>query len=1025
MSKLSKLTQSVLLALVAIVLVVIPVLAAYRAQIAIVESGGTSYGMLPVQWDQNNAWLASNGFMSATALDTRVQTLGGLNKPHMVAEDRTLTATAIPSDSQTNLYFATGETALSTFDVIAGYEGFYTIPDAAALEPVADFEFEFSGYVDTGAGTGTNIVNKPAAFNTFVSGDEEITSCIYDDIWTQVAPQLGGETNIYSLLSYNGDLYGGTSPNGNLYQWNGVNLWVQVAPQLGAETEIWSLVEYNGLLYGGTGSLGNLYEWNGAAWVQRAPQFAAETDIYSLAVYNGKLYGATGPNARLLEWDDVNTWVAVAPQAGVANSIRALVVYDGSLYGGADTGELYRWNDADAWVQVAADPAAISLIDLVVYNDKIYGSCINQGDLFEWNGVDAWVQVAPPLGGENVYSLTVYNGNLYGGTRNLGRLYVWNGIDAWVQVAPQLAAEIEIWSLAEHNGLLYGGTANLGNLYELDAVSVTAVNVPSGEHTVVTTHTGALLSISVDSAVAGDFYDSLATAVAVPNKTSSWFINQRNVSPYMDYYKHTTSDVEHAWYQPNHIVENTGFAGTADAGTQTTLDDAGLTQADDYWIGARLTIVTTTDTLAPQGESSIITDFDATNDRLTFTGLTATVDAGDTYTIDFGTLVDRSYYALDFVPNDDEVNCGADALLDITDKATIEAWVYIDSDGENNGGRIVDRRVPPGGYFLSVGNEAGGNVTLDAILGHAVQDAYAVTNVDVSTGAWHYVVAVYNRLGTNRWEIYVDGVLETLSTDDDGQGAINGHTANSFFVGDNSASARCFDGRIDEVRFYQRAFDQAEVTANYNAGAGVYTPYSTANLEIELHIEDGSGAVVTDTSGNGFDGTIANAAWINGKVERAAGVGGSNDARITWGVNPTGVVATLGSMVSTGQPSVGIAADESTTDMLPRAPASDWNVEPDIGGSLATNPLRPLVTMVSDTTALTERQAWVLFGIILVFAVLVGVASNTRGHHLITGVATSGAIVALVIWTVFPVWTVVFVVIAIWAGWQSERSPSL
>ena len=40
--------------------------------------------------------------------------------------------------------------------------------------------------------------------------------------WVEKAPKLGGETSIRSLCVYNGKLYGGTAPNGKLYEWNAI-----------------------------------------------------------------------------------------------------------------------------------------------------------------------------------------------------------------------------------------------------------------------------------------------------------------------------------------------------------------------------------------------------------------------------------------------------------------------------------------------------------------------------------------------------------------------------------------------------------------------------------------------------------------------------------------------------------------------------------------------------------------------------------------------------------------------------------
>jgi hypothetical protein len=52
------------------------------------------------------------------------------------------------------------------------------------------------------------------------------------------APKLGAETQILSLVVLDGKIYGGTYPNGKLYEWNGTDAWVMKAPKLGAD-EAW------------------------------------------------------------------------------------------------------------------------------------------------------------------------------------------------------------------------------------------------------------------------------------------------------------------------------------------------------------------------------------------------------------------------------------------------------------------------------------------------------------------------------------------------------------------------------------------------------------------------------------------------------------------------------------------------------------------------------------------------------------------------------------------------------------------
>ena len=74
------------------------------------------------------------------------------------------------------------------------------------------------------------------------------------------------------MAVFESKLYGSTANNGKLYEWNDVDAWVEVAPQLG-ESYVYGLTEYGGELYGGTGpTLGNLYFWNDVAWLQKAPK---------------------------------------------------------------------------------------------------------------------------------------------------------------------------------------------------------------------------------------------------------------------------------------------------------------------------------------------------------------------------------------------------------------------------------------------------------------------------------------------------------------------------------------------------------------------------------------------------------------------------------------------------------------------------------------------------------------------------------------------------------------------------------
>lgn len=211
---LKRLVKALPVALAAVLALALPVLAyTYRATYTVTESSGTSYAMLPVVGMANNSWMASNGFISATALDTRVQTVGGSNKPHMVADDKVLTAIPVTGSSQTNLYYVAGESALPAMDIILGRDGYMTTADAAALEPAANATFSYKGaYIGTGSG---NLGSKANALTwSYDVTTANVTASVWGGYysptsaaggsWVNHANAIDGDTGTSATFSWAG-----------------------------------------------------------------------------------------------------------------------------------------------------------------------------------------------------------------------------------------------------------------------------------------------------------------------------------------------------------------------------------------------------------------------------------------------------------------------------------------------------------------------------------------------------------------------------------------------------------------------------------------------------------------------------------------------------------------------------------------------------------------------------------------------------------------------------------------------------
>src|SRR3990167_2853561 len=190
----SRFSRALLLALAVILLTgTIAFGYTYRSQVSISNNTSTVYPMLSVNWTANNQWMEDNGFFGAGANTTRVQTLGGLNKPHMVSDTRTLIAIPVPANSQSNLYFVTGESA-QAMKIITGQGGYLTTVDAANLEYGANFTDTISGYFD--ATVVGNLIDKAGAYNVSGDGSGNITAGVFGgSTWTLFTGNGGVWTN--------------------------------------------------------------------------------------------------------------------------------------------------------------------------------------------------------------------------------------------------------------------------------------------------------------------------------------------------------------------------------------------------------------------------------------------------------------------------------------------------------------------------------------------------------------------------------------------------------------------------------------------------------------------------------------------------------------------------------------------------------------------------------------------------------------------------------------------------------------
>lgn len=209
---------------------------------------------------------------------------------------------------------------------------------------------------------------------------------------------------------------------------------------------------------------------------------------------------------------------------------------------------------------------------------------------------------------------------------------------------------------------------------------------------------------------------------------------------------------------------------------------------------------------------------------------------------------------LSFNGEDDYVRVPSSASLNITDNLTLEAWVYPSATAADNDWRTVVGKLEggTGGYEMGVDVDQSILYFDVQIPGGIVATNYTFPVLDT----WYHVVGTFQSGPT--MHLYVNSALVDDTPQTFGGGPFNGTIGTSakplYIGGDPADSSYCpreFAGQVDEVRIYSRVLSDTEIGEHY-----AETFNNESNLAGLWHFDEGSGATLTDSSGNGNTGTI-------------------------------------------------------------------------------------------------------------------------------------------------------------------------
>ncbi|MBN8471096.1 DUF1593 domain-containing protein [Corallococcus exiguus] len=160
--------------------------------------------------------------------------------------------------------------------------------------------------------------------------------------------------------------------------------------------------------------------------------------------------------------------------------------------------------------------------------------------------------------------------------------------------------------------------------------------------------------------------------------------------------------------------------------------------------------------------------------------------------------------AVEFDGVDDRIDLANPTHLRLTGAMTLSAWVFIDTVSGN--GRIVNKQGPSGSRGWSLNVEAGGYASFQ-VASSSTQLVIVDGASTLPTGQWVHLAGTYQPGVALR--LYVNGVQDGALTT--GVPAAQYNPGVNAAIGNRPGGGTPFNGRIDEVRVYDRVLSAAEL----------------------------------------------------------------------------------------------------------------------------------------------------------------------------------------------------------------------
>ncbi len=241
---------------------------------------------------------------------------------------------------------------------------------------------------------------------------------------------------------------------------------------------------------------------------------------------------------------------------------------------------------------------------------------------------------------------------------------------------------------------------------------------------------------------------------------------------------------------------------------------------------------------------------------------------------------------------DDKVNIGSNSNIDDLASGAFTATAWVKADTMTADQRIFSANSNEGWYaFIEAGRG------IDVIVDTDSQNALSRTGTDDFSldGKWHYVAFTYDNNGDRKIYVYIDGKeISSYVSQVTGTGTVISDASVNKFIGGRGSNNWVWDGKIDQVRYYDYVRTPAQIAWEYNRGAPIAhyqfnectgsTVYNAARDSNNKPVGNNGTITIAATGSQTSTGTCSSGtgteAWNNGttgKLGASISFDGSDD----------------------------------------------------------------------------------------------------------------------------------------------------